>query len=159
MLHIENLREGEKVALVLKRHWIVFIFLLIYTLTGFFLSMSLYIILWLHVFSHMLNISFWLGYSLFLYVTWLNHDLDMFIITDNRIIGIEQHSFLNREVSECDLSKVQEVNSTTKWFFSNILNYGTLSIQTAGSSFVLKMDFAPDPMNQARKILNILNIK
>jgi len=49
------------------------------------------------------------------------------------------------------------VNSNTKGLFANLLNYGTLFIQTAGSKQNLKMDFAPDPINQARKILNIVD--
>jgi hypothetical protein len=40
-------------------------------------------------------------------------------------------SFLNREVSECALNDVQEVNSKTKGLLANLLNYGSLTIQTA----------------------------
>jgi hypothetical protein len=38
----------------------------------------------------------------------------MYVITNKRIIGIDQISFLNRTVSECGLADVQEVNSKTK---------------------------------------------
>jgi hypothetical protein len=81
----------------------------------------------------------------------------MYVITDNRIIWVEQISFLNRTVSECNLWQVQEVNSKTKGFFANIFNYGTLSIQTAWNKTTLKMDFAPNSMQEARKILNIVD--
>ncbi|USN57972.1 MAG: PH domain-containing protein [Candidatus Peribacteria bacterium] len=78
-------------------------------------------------------------------------------MTNNRIIGVEQISFLNRKVTECNLGQVQEVNSETKGFFANVLNYGTIYIQTAGSSANLKMDFAPDPLQSSRKVLNIVD--
>ena len=143
--------------MVLKRHWIVFVLLGVYATTGLLITIILYVLMWFHIFVHILNILFWLGFSLFLYVCWLDHELDMFIITNYRVIGVEQHSLLNRDVSECDLSKIQEVNSSTKWFFANIFNYGVLSIQTAWNSFILRMAFVPDPITQARKILNLLN--
>ena len=81
----------------------------------------------------------------------------MYVISNNRVIGIEQISFLNRTVSECSLWQVQEVNSSTSWLFANLLNYGTLSIQTAWNQTTLKMNFAPDSMQEARKILNIVD--
>jgi len=81
----------------------------------------------------------------------------MYVVSNNRIIWIEQISFLNRTVSECNLWQVQEVNSKTSWLFANILNYGTLSIQTAWNKTTLKMDFCPDSIQAARKVLNIVD--
>ncbi len=81
----------------------------------------------------------------------------MYIITNNRIIWVEQIAFLNRTVSECNLWQVQEVNSRTKWFFANILNYWTILIQTAWNAQTLRMDFAPDSLQKSRKILNIVD--
>jgi len=81
----------------------------------------------------------------------------MYIVSNNRVIWIDQISFLNRAVSECNLWQVQEVNSKTSWLFANIFNYWTLSIQTAWNQTNLKMDFAPDSMHAARKILNIVD--
>lgn len=57
-------------------------------------------------------------------------------------------------VSECNLRQVQEVNSSTKGFFANVLNYGTITVQTAGSSTNFVMHFCPDPLDNARKMLN-----
>ncbi len=68
-------------------------------------------------------IVFLLFFIMFLYIEWLNHELDLYIVTNNRIIGVEQISFLNRTVSECSLGQVQEVNSKTKGLFANILIY------------------------------------
>lgn len=81
----------------------------------------------------------------------------MYVVTNNRIIGIEQISFLNRVVSECNLGQVQEVNSSTKWLFSNLFNYGTLSIQTAGKWSNFIMEFCPDVLENARKVLNVVD--
>jgi len=48
-------------------------------------------------------ILFWMVFSIFLYISWLNNELDLFVVTNNRIIGVEQVSFLNRTISEANL--------------------------------------------------------
>jgi len=48
-------------------------------------------------------IILWLILSIILYIEWLNHELDMYVVTNNRVIGLEQIAFLNRAVTECNL--------------------------------------------------------
>lgn len=81
----------------------------------------------------------------------------MYVVTNNRVIWVEQIWFLNRTVSECNLWQVQEVNSQTKWFIANLFNYWTLSIQTAWNVTTLKMEFCPDSIQQQRKLLNVVD--
>ena len=157
MLKMENMRPWEVVVNVIKRHWIVYIILSLFLLLAIIVSISIYIILWFNFLSNMVNIVFWQFFWVFLYIQWLNHELDMYVVTNNRVIWIEQISFLNRTVTECNLWQVQEVNSQTSWLFANILNYGTLSIQTAWNLTTLKMDFCPDAMQQSRKLLNVVD--
>ena len=158
MLQLKNMRPWETVSMVIRRHWIIYAMLWLYLLLWILITFSLYMIIWTSGFTNMLVIIFWLFFSLFLYIEWLNHELDLYIVTNNRIIWVEQKSFLDRTVSECNLWQVQEVNSSTKWFFANILNYWDIYIQTAGSATsTLKMSFAPDALQWARKILNIVD--
>ena len=156
MVHLDNIRSGEKVEIVVRRHWIVFWLVWLYALVGVIISLSIFMfgnMAW----AHILNIVFWMFFSIFLYIEWLNHELDMFVITNNRIVGVEQKSFLNRAVTECNLGQVQEVNSITKGLFANIFNYGTISIQTAWNMTNLEMTFAPLPLAKSRQILNIVD--
>lgn len=157
MLDLQNLKPGEKVMAVIKRHWIIYVMLWVFFIIWIVVSITLFAVLWFSLLWNITNVVFWLFFSVFLYIEWLNHELDMYIITDNRVIWIDQISFLNRTVSECNLWQVQEVNSKTSWLLANILNYWTLSIQTAWNTTTLKMDFAPDSMQAARKILNIVD--
>lgn len=157
MIQLENLRPGENVISVIKRHWIAYVILWIYIITWLIISLSLFLILWNTLIWNLANIVFWLYFLVFLYIQWLNHELDMYVVTNNRVIWIDQVSFLNRSVSECNLWQVQEVNSKISWLFANILNYWTLSIQTAWNVTTLKMTFCPDSMQEARKLLNIVD--
>jgi membrane protein YdbS with pleckstrin-like domain len=157
MLEIKNLRPWEEVLMVLRRHWIVYVIVALYFIFWIIITISLYIIFWFSNISNLLNVIFWLFFSIFLYIEWLNHELDLYVVSNNRIIWVEQISFLNRTVSECNLGQVQEVNSSTKGFFSNMFNYWTLSIQTAGNVTTMQMAYCPDSIQEARKVLNIVD--
>lgn len=157
MLNLKNLRPWEEVIKVIKRHWIVYVMLWLYFLLGFIVSSIIYWIFWFWTWWNLINILIWLIFSLFLFIEWLNHELDMFVVTNNRIIWIEQIAFLNRQVTETNLWQVQEVNSKNTWLLSNILNYWTLSIQTAWNKTTLQMWYCPDSMNTQRKILNVVD--
>ena len=157
MLKLQNMRPWEEVLMVVKRHWIVYIMLFIYFFSGVIVTFMIFFFFWLNTWWYMLNIILWLILSIILYIEWLNHELDMYVVTNNRVIGLEQIAFLNRAVTECNLWQIQEVNSKAKWLFANIFNYWTLSIQTAWSKTTLRMDFCPDVMQTSRKILNVVD--
>ena len=153
-LNIRNLKEWEQIEIVLRRHWIVYVMLWVYFIVMFIISLVLTWMLAFQLWAFLLVVIFWMNFALFLYVQWLNHELDLFVVTNIRVIGIEQISFLNRTVSECNLRQVQEVNSSTRWFFSNVLDYGTVNVQTAGNSTNFIMRFCPRPLEAARRMLN-----
>lgn len=79
------------------------------------------------------------------YLEWRN---DHFIITDQRIVRIEQviHTF-QTNISEIPLSSVQQINAdlVTSDLFSRIFNYGTVDIRTAGDAGNVKLTLIPDP--------------
>jgi hypothetical protein len=156
MLQLENLRPGEKVEMVIRRHWIVFVMLWVYALLWLFVNIILYSLFWNQLILNIFTIIYLSAFIVFMYIEWINHELDMYVITNNRIIWIEQVWFLNREVAQCALVDVQEVNSKTKWFFANMLNYGDLTIQTAWNASNFHMSYTPDPLQIARKVLNIV---
>lgn len=157
MLKLNNLRPWEEVSLVLKRHWIVYIYIFLYAKIALLLSWGIFAFFWDSAFVVIFNTIFLMIASLFVYIQWLNYELDIFIITNNRVIWVEQISFLNRTVSEANLGQVQEVNSQTKWVMANILDYWTILIQTAWNATNFEMTYAPNAIQNARVILNIVD--
>ena len=156
-IQLRNLRSWEKVDIVLRRHWIAFAFLAIYALWGLLFSLSLLSILGNSTAIILMLIAFWMYYSLFLYVSWLNYELDVFILTNNRIVCVEQKTFLNRSVGETTLDKVQEVSIETKGLLANLFDFGTLRIMTSGSSPSFDMTYSPHPMKSSRYINNLVD--
>ncbi len=154
---IEHSRPWEVMELVVRRHWIVYVIVWLNFLAWLFASIGVLVMFSFQAWVNLLIVAFWMFFSLFLFIEWLNHELDLFVVTNNRIIWIDQISFLNRKVSECNLWQVQDVWSLTKWFFANILNYWTISIQTAWNAANFIMEFAPEPIETSRKIHNIVD--
>lgn len=152
-IKLKDLRPSEKPLMLIKRHWIIILKLWLYFFGWIFVTLIIYIF-WNYAWVHLLVIIFWMIYSIFLYVEWLNHELDLYIITNHRIIWVDQVWFLDRKVSECNLWQVQEVWNQTKWFLANILNYWTITIQTAWNATNFIMEMAPTPIENSRKILN-----
>lgn len=135
-----TLHENEQVLLILHRHW--FIFALQTAAIGmvglfpFFLFPILPIGVALFLFF---AVIYWLFLAAFLLVAWIEYWLDMWVITSERIIDIEQRSLFSREVSEFLLSRVQDVTVEVPNLVATMLHYGNIVVQTAGEkSFTIR---------------------
>ena len=161
-LRINNLRPGETIQYVLRRHWITHVY------TGLHIAAMIVLVASMLMFHSsisetfsgtlfsLLILAFIMIFTLYIYIYWVNNELDFYIITNERIIGVEQLSFLNRTVRECSLHKVQEVSGFAKGLLANLLNYGSVTIRTASDTSEFNMDLAPEPLEHARIILNII---
>ena len=139
---LKLLHENEEIVMVIRKHWFVMMRIaIIFTIlilipplvlsflplvTGGFnqqivdvfinLALSLYIMVLL----------------IFFFLIWTDYYLDLWIITSERIIDIEQHGLFNREVSEIPLAHVQDITVEIRGVVETLLNFGTIRIQTAG---------------------------
>jgi hypothetical protein len=154
-IQLKNLHEWELVDLVVRRHWIAFVFLGMYLLGWIMFSIGFLSFIGWNSYSIFTMSIFWMFYGMFLYISWLNYELDLFVFTSSRIITVEQIGFLNRSVGETTLDKVQEATVETKWILANLFDYGTLTVLTAGSSRNFDMTFAPKPLEKARYVNNL----
>lgn len=91
---------------------------------------------------------------LFLYVKFVDYYLDVWILTNERIVQIKQRSLFNRQIAEFDLSTVQDVSSQVRGVVGTFLNYGSILVQTAGTRELFSFRFIPDPTDIEKKILD-----
>lgn len=141
--HLPNQERNEQTVLFLRRYWIdlaaVFLFaaamLLVpvalgaaFTYAGMDVFASGF---WGPVTSLMLS-----AYILIVLVITMSqitdYFLDMWIVTNERIINIEQFGLFRRKVSEMRLNQVQDISSEMHGFLETFLTYGDVTIQTAG---------------------------
>ncbi len=67
-----------------------------------------------------------------LFWVWIDYYLDVWIITNHRLIDIEQKGFFNRNVANVRLDFIQDVAYEVNGVIASLLNFGTIEIQTAG---------------------------
>lgn len=141
-------REDEKVILILQKYW----FALAWPFTKGFIFIVLALILpsikgvGYYIFNsgplafvYFAWIIFWGSYLAYEYLNWYR---DKFIITDQRIINIDQKSLFTRRVSELELDRVQDVSHEIKGAFATALNFGDVVVQSAGSEHMELTDIS-----------------
>ena len=63
-----------------------------------------------------------------------NYYLSMGIVTDKRVIDIDQVSLFRREVNEMDINNAQDITYKQTGFWGTILDFGNVIVQTAGGT-------------------------
>ena len=137
-----HLNENEHIVLVLHRHWFVLarelavvallLFVGFIAYTG---KYTFYAFLKEEVLNPLLLLVLSLYALLILllaFAIWINYRLDVLIITSLRLVDIEQRGLFNREVSEFLIEKVQDVTIEVPTIIATLLDFGTISIHTAG---------------------------
>ena len=89
--------------------------------------------------------SYYLFIWLFFFFSFLDYYLDVWIVTNQRIISVEQEGFFSRTISEQRIDKIQDVTSESHGVFPTVFNYGFVHIQTAGQTNRFVFEEVPDP--------------
>ncbi len=136
------LAANEKLLLVIRRHWYVlvwpaaiFIFLLILPSLLLVYGPSFWPAFATPQVQPLVKFSlaiYFMALLTFILVLWLNYYLDVWIITDQRIIDVEQHGLFHRTVSEITMERIQDITVEVPGLIATMLDFGTMRIQTAG---------------------------
>lgn len=142
-----TLYPNEKILMVVHKHWIAFFSKILIvaillmapiTLAELFLNsgaISNDVIIYVRFFA----ITYLMVVMLVAFLFWMDHYLDLWIITNERVIDVEQHGLFRRETSEFSIDKVQDITVEVPHMMATFLKYGNLRIQTAGErSFTIK---------------------
>lgn len=98
---------------------------------------------------------YYLSCFLFFYTNFVTFHLDMWIVTNDRLLDMAQKSLFHRTVSEVDLYQIQDASSEVHGLFPSIFNYGNIILQTAGPvpKFVFRSVANPNDLRE--KILHL----
>lgn len=131
-------RSDEKPILILHKHWFVLAWPFFKGVLLILLAMVLPLIgkVGFYVFNsapltflYLAWIVFWASYILYEYLNWYR---DQFIITDKRVVNIDQRSLFKRRVSEVELEKIQDIAHEITGVSATTFNFGTVIISPAG---------------------------
>lgn len=96
-----------------------------------------------------------LGLLIALFIVWVLYYLNIHIVSEQRIVDIDQIGLLHHEVSELNIETIEDVTSETNGLFGNLLNYGTVFVQTAGATERFQFEKVPNPARIASIILEL----
>lgn len=161
--------EGEKIEKIVRRHYFVILptimlMVLLALAPIFFIQIILSDLFPLQevLKSNIQNfISEWkvFGFSIWLlilwvifFIEWTDYYLDIWILTDRRIIDVEQKGFFNREVTSLSYGRIQDITVETRGIMETFFKFGTLHVQTAGSSREIVINNAHYP-EDARSLM------
>lgn len=158
-MHVSKLirqKSYERIEGLLRRHPLTFVPNILLFLLLMAVPIALFLLLnklfpW--IFTH--DILFPLavlggtGYLLlillFFYTEFTNYYLDIWVVTNDRIIDMEQLSLFSRTITETDLFRVQDVTTDIHGVFATFFNYGTVTVTTASANMNIVFRNIPDP--------------
>ena len=153
--HFQGQHANETVLRIIHRHWfnivmqyiilaiLAFIVLAIFTLlpvllptvtTGFPQTLLLFV-------QNTLLLFMWI----YAFLVWVDYYFDIWIITNERIVNIEQKGLFNRSVSELQFSRIQDVTTVVDGLIQTVLNFGNVYVQTAAETERFLFRQVPDP--------------
>ncbi len=95
----------------------------------------------------------YLAAATWFFIRWLDYYLDLAIVTDQRVIDIDQFGMFRRRFSELNHEVIQDVTVAQNGIFATLLNFGTVEVQTAGEQENFRFGTIPHPA----KIANTMN--
>lgn len=162
-------QPGEKIVIVLHRHWFVFISRLIRVIIATILPVvAIGIIMSVFNFrldagsmSYALVVMTGCIYLLFLlillYGYWLDYALDVFIVSDKRIVDIEQKGLFNRTVAEERIFRILDVTYEIKGVIPTFFKFGNVYAQSAAERQRFIFEDVPHPDKVSELILHLID--
>ncbi len=156
----------EKIVLFLHRHWYIIasqiIILVIAALLPIvlllFLPQGIKVLIFQEPFLGLTGLflsAYYLSLWLYFFLVWVDYYLDVWIVTDERIINIEQEGLFNRVISEQQIVRVQDVTSEVRGLLPTFLDFGNVYVQTAGEKERFVFEQVPHPHNVKKIILDL----
>ncbi len=158
-IDFESRSKDERVILLLRQHiavnfnWILMTVAMVFVPVvakafGIFESLP-------SGFELVITMAWYLVTMAFAFENFLSWYFNVYIVTNERIVDVDFHNLIYKQVSDTELNNIQDVTYNMGGVARTILNYGDVFIQTA--SEVSEFDFSavPDPARVV-KILNDL---
>lgn len=159
-------KSYEHIVYVLRRHWLILVKTMIVYPVLFVLPIAIYPVikqelpqLLIGEYSYPLLVLgasiYYLCGALFTLNAFLDYYLDVWIVTNDRIINIEQSGLFGRKISEMDIYKVQDSTSVVNGIFHTMFNFGYVKIQTAGKEGNFDFEQIKNPNEVRRHIIEL----
>lgn len=155
---ILDFKEKERVVAVIRHHWFVFFRDVVGILILFLLPFFFIPFVWgtaaqagsvpgvaggvVLFFGAWWTLIMWN----FLFAKWTDYYYDIWVITNWRIVDIDQQGLFRRNTATLlTLDHIQDVEAQLAGVFGNVLNFGHVQVQTAATQREFSMDDVSNP--------------
>jgi uncharacterized membrane protein YdbT with pleckstrin-like domain len=148
-------RSGENVLLVVRCHpWILMPIVWFWLLMLSLVLASLYFFGASSTTTYVIYGVLILGglYSFYIWFLWNN---GTYVVTNQRVIRIDQLGLFNRQISEAEIDKIQEISTEIKGPIRTMLNFGDVKIQTASREGRVVLEDVVDPYDIQQQIVRV----
>ncbi len=161
-VNFESQGDGEKIILLLRRHWITNLrwlaIALLLALAPFVLGQAPFMTGFPARFQFAALVSWYLLVLAYVIQQALSWFFNVGIITNRRVVDIDFFSLIHKRISDADLDKIQDITFNISGALRTVFNYGTVFIQTAAEKPELSFENVPNPALVA-KVLEKLTAK
>ncbi len=166
-----KMKEGERLVKEVRRHWFVMLAPVVGAVILAFVPLMIIIALRVfsvNVFDHVelggpsfalvAAVYCWwlLMLVIFTVVQWTEYYLDVWYITNMRVVDIDQSSLFSRKTKTLSLRRVQDITVDVKGFIATYLDFGDVHVQTAGASREVILRQSKKPYDVKRVILKCI---
>lgn len=161
-----DLDPNEKIVLKVRRHKLALIFESLFLGLFVILPPFLYLVSAsvvsikgndLALFTAVYSVILLFAWVIF-FAMWTNYYLDVLVVTEKRIIDIEQRGFFHREMSTVRMDNIEDITVNVSGILATFIDFGTLRIQTAAESREFTIRDVPKP-NEVKAIIYDLHNK
>jgi hypothetical protein len=164
--HLFKLKSYEHIVVLLRRHPIFLLWDII--LFAILSAIPVAVVMILQTLSPtlltgpitmpivaVLGSIYYLAIWLFVFSMVLDYYLDIWVVTNDRLIAVEQRGLFSRTVSEMDLWMIQDVTSEVNGIGATIFGFGKLSVQSAAEQARFHFENVHNPNAIRQRILDL----
>lgn len=150
----QNLQEDEIVVKMIRKHPIGSLKWFIIGLVLIIIPFALIKYLLASGWGTLLFVALIIIALLYAFLAFLRWYFDSVIITDRRVINIDQKGIFQREVREVAYDKIGDVGYSVKGFLATSLNFGSITLTLADEK--IKLEKLPRPGQLAETLKNLI---
>lgn len=154
-VEFENQLEEEKVILLLRAHWFTnlrwviaalflgFLPILVTSILGYYSPAILEILP--SKYQNTLLILWYMVVFGFIFEQFLMWYFNVYLVTNRRLIDVDFVGLSYKEISETEITKIQDSTYRVQGFLPTFMNYGDILVQTAGEKENIEFMNIPSP--------------
>lgn len=161
-----QLEDDEHILIQVRRHWFVLCTELAGLLLAGLLPVFIHLVVLRYVSFESLRFTISNSYIVFLYAVWFlflwmalfsswtNYYLDVWTITNKRLVSVNQHGLFNRNTGSLRLERIQDIDVTVKGMLATFLDFGLIRVETASEDRDFAARNIPKPQELKALILS-----